>query len=95
MVGITTSMIREISRRRSWPRLDVTVGFCIQSESTLEGLSQVGDGNSVRERFSMQPLAMMSDMISPMPEQRLVLTMETKDMVPLAISSIALRIVQE
>ena len=88
MVGITTSRTQEISCRRSWPRLDEIVGFFIQSQRTLDGLSQVGDGTSVRERFSMQPLAMMSDMISPMPEQRLVLTMETKDMVLLAISSI-------
>ena len=50
---------------------------------------------SVRERFSMQPLAIMSDMISPIPEQRLVLAIETRDIVPLAISSIAFRIVQE
>ena len=42
----------------------------------------------------MQPLAMVSAMVSPRPEQRLVLV-ETKDIVPLATSSNALRIVQE
>ena len=95
VVGITTSMVRDISRRRLWPRLDVTVGFFIQSQRTLDGLSQVGDGMYVRERFSIQPLATVSAMISPVPEQRLVLIMETKDMVPLATSSIAFKIVQE
>ena len=43
----------------------------------------------------MQPLAMVSAMVSPSPEQRLVLVTETKDIVPLATSSNALRIVQE
>ena len=95
MVGITTSMTQEISCRGSWPRLDVTVGFFIQSQRTLDGLSQVGDGIYVRERFSIQPLATVSAMISPVPEQRLVLVMETKDMVPLATSSIAFKTVQE
>ena len=88
-------MTQEISCRRSWPRLDVTVGFLIQSQRTLDGLSQVGDGMYLVERFSIQPLAMVSAMISPIPEQRLVLVIETKDMVPLATSSIALKIVQE
>ena len=99
-------MVRDISRRRLWPRLDVTVGFFIQSESTLEGLSQVGVGMSVRERFSMQPLAIMSAVISPIPamvsamvspslEQRHVLVTETKDIVPLATMTNALMIVQE
>ena len=41
----------------------------------------------------MQPLAMVSEIISPKSEQRLVLAIETKDIVPLATSSTALRIV--
>ena len=99
-------MLRDISRRRLLPRLDVTVGFFIQSKRTLESLSQVGVGISVRERFSMQPLAIMSAVISPIPamvsamvspslEQRHVLVTETKDIVPLATMTNALMIVQE
>ena len=99
-------MKRKISRRRSWPRLDVTVGFFIQSKRTLESLSQVGVGMSVRERFSMQPLAIMSAVIPPIPimvsvmvspslEQRHVLVTETKDIVSLATMTNALMIVQE
>ena len=71
------------------------MGLLIQSQRTLDGLSQIGDGMYLVERFSIQPLAMVSAMISPIPEQRLVLVIETKDMVPLATSSIAFKTVQE
>ena len=41
----------------------------------------------------MLPFAMMSAIVSPNPEHRLVLVTETKDIVPLATSSMALRTV--
>ena len=49
----------------------------------------------IQERFSVQPLAMVSAMVSPSPEQRLVLLTETKYIVPLATLSNASMIVQE
>ena len=94
-VGITTSIWRDISCRRLWPKLDVIVGFLIQSISTLEGLNQLGDDMPMLSRLLTQPFAMVSTMVSPRPEQRLVLVIETKDIVPLDTSSNALRIVQE
>ena len=72
----------------------MTHGLFIQSISTLDGLNQLGDDIPMLPRESVLPFAMMSAIVSPNPEHRLVLVTETKDIVPLATSAIAFRTVQ-